>query len=251
MASSQSHDADVIAGFINLGDVSGLKRFAGRDFDWNACLTFGGARMLPLAAAISANIADPSYSGNAIQVIQWMIEAGASPRHRAPHTVKDSWSMWKEDDTEKTKMSVNLAGHSAISYAFKWLDEMRKRKGGADWSSSIKFLEVVVRTLASEPSTTPKVGVHHSVCELWESIRELTSTHNVILETSDGEVSAHDHVLMVASPVLKAMLGSSMQEGASRRIPIRDSPSASVSLFLDILYAGSTYSHLLLQKVER
>ena len=40
----------------------------------------------------------------------------------------------------------------------------------------------------------------------------MTSTHNVIFETADGEVSAHEQMLAVASPVLKAMLESCMKE---------------------------------------
>lgn len=76
--------------------------------------------------------------------------------------------------------------------------------------------------------------------DLWESIRHLTSSHNVIFDTSDGEVSAHDHVLAVASPVLQAMLESAMKEGTSRRIQVKDSPSSGISLFLDVLYTSST-----------
>ena len=41
--------------------------------------------------------------------------------------------------------------------------------------------------------------------------------------------------LTAASPVLKAMLDSSMQEGESRRIRLEDCSSASVSLFLETL----------------
>ena len=62
----------------------------------------------------------------------------------------------------------------------------------------------------------------------------------MIFEASDGEVSAHDHALAVASPVLKAMLESAMKEGTSRRIQSKDSSASGVSLFLDPLYTSST-----------
>ena len=42
----------------------------------------------------------------------------------------------------------------------------------------------------------------------------MSTTHNVTLETADGNVTAHDHVLMAASPVLEAMLQSAMKLGS-------------------------------------
>ena len=44
---------------------------------------------------------------------------------------------------------------------------------------------------------------------------------------------------MEASPVLKAMLDSSMQEGESRKIRLEDSCTRAVSLFLETLYLGT------------
>ena len=73
-----------------------------------------------------------------------------------------------------------------------------------------------------------------------ESVREMTSTHNVIFETADDEVSAHDFILMTASPVLKAMLQATMKEGLSKRISVKDSSSSGVRLFVDMLYTSST-----------
>ncbi|CAE7277752.1 unnamed protein product [Symbiodinium natans] len=45
---------------------------------------------------------------------------------------------------------------------------------------------------------------------------------------------------MATSPVLKAMLQSTMKEGANKRVQIKDSSSAGVSLFLDMLYTTAT-----------
>ena len=45
---------------------------------------------------------------------------------------------------------------------------------------------------------------------------------------------------MEASPVLKAMLDSSMQEGESRKIRLEDSCTRAVSLFLETLYLGTS-----------
>ena len=68
----------------------------------------------------------------------------------------------------------------------------------------------------------------------------MTATHNVLFETADVEVSAHDHVLAAASPVLQAMLDSTMLEGSRKRIPVRDSSNYSVRFVLDMLYTSST-----------
>ena len=65
-------------------------------------------------------------------------------------------------------------------------------------------------TLASKDQ---KVAVHTGVIDLWESARNMTSTHNLIFETAGREVSAHEHMLLLASPVLSAMLQSIMKEG--------------------------------------
>ena len=70
----------------------------------------------------------------------------------------------------------------------------------------------------------------------------MTDTHNVALATADGVVSCHDIVLVASSPVLKAMLSSTMQEGKSKSIQVEQFSLAGVSLLLDILYMSSTRS---------
>ena len=73
------------------------------------------------------------------------------------------------------------------------------------------------------------VKLHPSFLDQWEAVLEMTDTHNVTFETADGEVTAHDHILMATSPVLKAMLQSTMKEGSNKRVQIKDSPSAGAS----------------------
>ena len=86
------------------------------------------------------------------------------------------------------------------------------------------------------------MAVDQSVIERWQGMRTHILSHNVTFESADGPVTAHDSVLAVTSPVLKAMLESSMTEGVSKRIKVQDSSAAGVSLFLDILYMSSTCS---------
>ncbi|CAE7472712.1 unnamed protein product [Symbiodinium pilosum] len=117
----------------------------------------------------------------------------------------------------------------------------RRRQTPLYLEKSKKYLEDVVAVLAciGPPKEQTEV-VPQSTMNLWESMRHMTSTHKVVFETSDGEVSVHDHILMLASPVLKAMLESTMQEGTRKRIEIKDSTASSASLFLDLLYTSST-----------
>ncbi|CAE7226626.1 Klhl2 [Symbiodinium sp. CCMP2456] len=84
------------------------------------------------------------------------------------------------------------------------------------------------------------LSVPQSVVDTWESIRDMSHTHNVVFETADEEVSAHDLVLVAASPVLKAMLESTMKEGSTKRIPVKDSLGSGVRLLVDMLYTSST-----------
>ena len=55
---------------------------------------------------------------------------------------------------------------------------------------------------------------------------------------------AHDVVLAVASPVLAAMLESTMAEGTSKCIQVKDSSAAAVGLFLDMAYMSATDTEL-------
>ena len=61
------------------------------------------------------------------------------------------------------------------------------------------------------------------------------------IETADGLVTAHAHMLKAASSVVAAMLESPMKEGQAQRIEIKDASSKAVSLFLEILGVVSRY----------
>ena len=105
----------------------------------------------------------------------------------------------------------------------------------------MKHFSLVLSVIATAASAKRhKVAVHQAVMDRWESAREMTSTHNVTFETADGAITAHDHILMAASPVLQAMLQSTMKEGQQKQISVADSSGTGVSLLLDMLYTSST-----------
>ena len=114
-----------------------------------------------------------------------------------------------------------------------------------------------------------KVPVDESVVELWEALLGDEQSKDVTFvpeESSDSAaggaeaaggagagggdgagnaeaeqhvLTAHSHVLSLASPVLKAMLSGSMQEAQQGRIPVPDCPAGGVALFLQLLYTGA------------
>ncbi|CAE7321900.1 klhl36 [Symbiodinium sp. CCMP2456] len=238
-------DAEVIAGYITLGNLDGLRKFAPPSFDW--CQPLSEERVPVLVHVINQGLANAGDKRRAslLKIAEWLLKAGADPRDKIPLPNTKRFHLWKTEAVDKTLISVGYAGHSAVSYGFAWLGQLQLGKGGADWSTNRKHLEDVVGlfagTTAGKNLPVADVIVPQSTVDLWESMRDLTSSHNMIFEASDGEVSAHDQILVLASPVLKAMLQCAMREGTSRRIQVKDSPSAGVSLFLDVLYTSSTH----------
>ncbi|CAE7885892.1 klhl40 [Symbiodinium sp. KB8] len=201
--------------------------------------------MLPLVAAMTAGDAATlrAESETRVQMIKWMIKEGANPL-QVNDSSDPSWScqVCKPSDKDKTLISTPYRGRSAISFACEHLAALQRAHDGTDWSGRIgafkSFLPALTNSAPSQSMHT--IALPQSVVDLWESIREMTSTHNVIFETADEEVSAHDLVLVAASPVLKAMLESTMKEGSSKRIPVKDSSGGAVRLFVDMLYTSST-----------
>ena len=170
-----------------------------------------------------------------------MLRLGADPKKKLSPKNSHVHQVWKRDDVEQTMVEVPCKSHSPLTFLFVLLEAFRKSKGGASWSARIGYLERALSVMTSTAAARkPKVPVHQSVVDVWHSVQDMTSTHNVIFETADGKVSAHAMVLTAASPVLKAMLESSMKEGSSKRIEVKDSCKGCVSLFLDILYMSST-----------
>ena len=230
-------DVDLVYGLVTIGDLEALKKFTPCNFDLNQRM---GCDQLP---ALMTLISRPEYlsHSNFLNMAEWMLQRGADPQRRLPamDSKQKQINWFKVGDKASTQISVLTAGHSALTFVFAFVRLMQEGKGGADWSDTIALLKkFIALTARSAPATGERIPVHPSVVEFWESARDMTSTHNVIFEAADGEVSAHDHILRSASPVLKAMLDSTMKEGSSRRIAVKDSSATGVSLFLDIVYLG-------------
>ncbi|CAE7321882.1 BT4 [Symbiodinium sp. CCMP2456] len=237
-------DADVVHGFITLHDLEGLRAFAPLHFDWSQPL---GEDQLPALVYLVApeTLCQPAAQHNHnLEMVEWLLKVGADPQQRVRDDVEKIYGLQKRSNPEETKISFNCRGQSALSLCFAWLREMQKCRGNAEWTTEEQYLKQLLplfsRSSSHETRHGTDVAVPQSIVDLWESMRDLTASHNVIFESSDGEVAANEHILTVASPVLKAMLESAMTEGTSRRIQVKDSPSSGISLFLDVLYTSST-----------
>ena len=218
-----------------MNNIQALRRFTPKNFDWNQ--GHGETRTLLLILAMLSAGAD-TYERR-LRVIEWMLKAGADPQRRNSQTATP-WQIWKTHDKENTMVTVSTAGRSPISFAFACVEAMRQA-ASVDWSARIKFFEGALELMATTKSRPDEnIPVPRSVVDTWEAVREMTSTHNVVFEAADDEVSAHDLLLVAASPVLKAMLDSTMLEGSSKRISVKDTPSSGVRLFVDMLYSSSS-----------
>ncbi|CAE7484642.1 BT2 [Symbiodinium natans] len=247
MSEDGSRRADMVWGFLSLWDLWDCETLQNKlpsNFDWTQPI--GNDGLVPLTVLLLDPARMSNNKSGFLKLAEWMLKSGADPEQRLPaeNTFFRSW--FQKDKPDATRITVSFGGHSAITLAVAWLHAMQEAKGGANWGNETgclrEFLTLCASTVATRAARDPPtVPMRQSVVEVWESVRNMTATHNVIFETADGQVTAHDVVLLAASPVLKAMLESSMKEGSSKRISVEDSSSSGVSLFLDMLYTGSTW----------
>jgi len=120
-----------------------------------------------------------------------------------------------------------------------------KGKSRADWTVEIANLSQVLTILGEVSKTqSDKMSVDLSVVELWERVFHASSFHDVTFKTADGAVTANNLVLSQASPVLAAMLSSTMREGTEKCIEVKDVSSKGATFFLELLYTGMTCSDI-------
>ena len=78
-------------------------------------------------------------------------------------------------------------------------------------------------------------AIPEGITELWKKYFLAKISHDLTIETADGNVTAHAQMLKEASPVVRAMLESPMKESQAQRIEMTDTASRAVSLFLEFL----------------
>ncbi|CAE7796698.1 BT3 [Symbiodinium sp. CCMP2592] len=197
---------------VKNADLAGLQRTTNAGFDWRSY----AAREL-LQTAIDTGLTEVRDKQRSyLNMVKWMVKQGADP--------------FKKDSS----------GRSAV-------DIVSSRMEPRLVEVQATFLKQMLRVLAG-PGSTPRkretVELDRTVLQRWKGIRNKADSHNVAFQTAEGPVTAHDVVLAVASPVLAAMLESTMAEGTSKCIQVEDSSAAAVGLFLDMVYMSATDSEL-------
>ena len=134
---------DVVAGFVKLHDLEGLQKFTPSNYDWTR--EVGEFELPPLMLLICQ---DTSPCTTFLKCAEWMIQSGADPQQKAKPGIFCTCSWFKNDNKDATKVSIQLAGRSAISLAFEKIRVFKEAKGGADWSSAIKRMQDFVAMAA-------------------------------------------------------------------------------------------------------
>ena len=181
-------------------------------------------------------------------------------------------------EMEEIAVQLAFKDRSAMAATAALMTKMRDERFHFDsesstlgqWRDELTALEKLMKKFTAACATLrrEKVPVDESVVELWEALLadEQSKDVSFVPEQSPesggaeaagagasaggGEgagnaqaeqhvLTAHSHVLSIASPVLKAMLSGSMQEAQQRRIPVPDCPAGGVALFLQLLYTGA------------
>ena len=199
-------------------------------FDWSSRTESG---MTLLVMRIHQALEDSATFKDAMKTIEWLIASGASITQTC--TGGQSRYYWPSKP-DLPRVTVQCTGRSAISYVRALQQEMRKNL--KEWKVQEAFLAQVLKSFAAASSqsvTGPRVSIHAGIAELWEKSLAAKESHDLTIETADGLVTAHAHMLKAASSVVTAMLESPMKEGQARRIEVKDAARNAVSLFLEML----------------
>ena len=237
---SSDHEKELFWTLLDMHKYQQLRGAVPEDFSWDGSLH----PTLKTTVLIEACdfVCVEQKQGEVLDVVEWLIRSGANPSQKC--ATSQEFGIWKARDEHNTKLSVSYRGHSFLSWIKAWKDKFAQAKAG-DWKDTIKFLDKVVDRVVQamqQKSVRRKASVHEGIVDIWEKSLRATASHDLTIEASDSEVTAHTHMLMEASPVVRAMLGSTMREGKSQRIQLHDTGSSAVTLFLEALYTSSLLS---------
>jgi hypothetical protein len=246
-ASTDSTRSDWVWALIYDGELDAVMAMLPANFDWRGLHPTEKCTLLH--CAIRDSICEKQNFQRRLDLIEWLIERGADPTQESRSNDHQHHNWWKRNDKEGSLVKLKLKDTSAVSYAIKlralFRDEMTsKGLEKANWTQEIKNLTAIVKTLADKmKERNPKVDrvkVDSSVVEMWERLFAAKDSHDVTLVTADGPVTSHSFILAQASPVLAAMLSSTMREGCQKRIDVKDASSKGASFFLELLYTGTS-----------
>eukprot|EP00930_Biecheleria_cincta_P058687 TRINITY_DN44491_c0_g1_i1.p1 TRINITY_DN44491_c0_g1~~TRINITY_DN44491_c0_g1_i1.p1 ORF type:complete len:366 (+),score=66.06 TRINITY_DN44491_c0_g1_i1:75-1100(+) len=231
---------------IARAEIDVLKALTPDDFSWSFTHPSNKATLLQWAVLHSFVMA----SGKDMDMISWLLDSGADPLQKADTRCTYTHDIWKLNDKEGTKVTVDCKNLCAITVTAKLrqLMDANLRSKQHRWECYIerltRYLDLFAEHIAKKKRQRDKISVDASVVEMWESLRVQTSTHDVTFRTDNGTIGAHQIVLSRASPVLAAMLSSSMVEGQSKCIQVETAKKNAVTFFLELLYSGTSCSDI-------
>ena len=218
--------------------VEALKKLNLEGFDWSSRHETGQTLLVRCIHKAMTQLTDKS--GNTLETIEWLIRSGASMEQKCTGG-KSNFGLTEKP--EQPCIRVECRGHNAISYV--WAVQRGMRQNLEHWNYAASFLTKILETFVEasvqKSPARPRVSIDAGIAELWEKSLAAKESHNLTIETADGLVTAHAHMLKAASSVVAAMLESPMKEGQAQRIEIKDASSKAVSLFLEILGVVSRY----------
>lgn len=201
----------------------------------------------------------------ATELTKWLMEHGAEPSAVVPDTAKDITLSYTRPDEEGTEVKgkgkgarvkestvrLRIGGKAASTVVL----ELRERVYEAieqdnRWKVIGDLLDHLFKQIATNaaphPASARRVHVPEAVVDLWERALhrgDLEGDLRIVASDCEG-VGVHSHMLEEASPVLKAMLRSSMREGhtgvghsPAREVRVEES-AAAVRAFVGLLYTG-------------
>ena len=216
-----------------------LKKIDLEGFNWST--RFDTGQTLLVRCIRNALVLPEEKKGERLKIIDWLIGSGASIEQAC--TGGQSIYCWSSKPEIK-EIKVQCKGLSAIAYVRVLRGLMRENL--EHWKAQDDFLAQVLSLFAaSSPSASRhRVPIDEGIAELWEKSLAAKESHDLTIETADGLVTAHAHMLKAASAVVTAMLDSPMKEGKAQRIEVKDASSKAVSLFLEMLVGQFLITHV-------
>eukprot|EP00438_Fugacium_kawagutii_P022887 Skav214834 [mRNA] locus=scaffold1772:296808:297656:+ [translate_table: standard] len=178
-------------------------------------------------------------------MIEWLVRSGASYSQRGGKAPPENHGQvrWKHGGNG-AELCVSYTGQSGLSFLLEWRDQFRGANDQKEyWKESLVGVERLLDTIArasGHQQTRRRASVDEGIVEIWDKYLHATSSHDLTIEASDGQITAHSGMLQEASPVVRAMLVSPMKEAKSQRIQLTDTSSSAVTLFLETLYTCSS-----------
>eukprot|EP00931_Biecheleriopsis_adriatica_P073529 TRINITY_DN47791_c0_g1_i1.p1 TRINITY_DN47791_c0_g1~~TRINITY_DN47791_c0_g1_i1.p1 ORF type:complete len:357 (+),score=70.07 TRINITY_DN47791_c0_g1_i1:74-1144(+) len=238
---------------LESGELNALKAITPANFDWRSarCPTSGSTALQTVVCGVFEDT--KSYKRRKA-VAAWLIDQGASPVDRADGSAGGFFVFRGAEDWEERKIVVERKGRSALSLAIEIRTKLQEQEGDAeeddaevdtdlDFGAEEIYLTELIEIFSSPDSSmhsSSRTTVNTSVVERWAAMLQDTKAGCVDIKAADGTCTVHASMLMCASPVLKALLHTPMQEGLEKSIAVTDCPLAAVNFLMELMYTGGS-----------